>query len=358
MTRAGLGPERPEGYAVPSNSDENAGAGGEGPVRLKRPIKVVIQIPCFNEEQTLPATVGDLPRHLDGVDAIEYLVVDDGSSDRTAEVARELGVHHVVRFTNNKGLARAFMAGIDYALTVGADVIVNTDADNQYVGKDIELLVRPIIEGRADMVIGDRQPETIAHFSPVKRRLQRWGSWVVRQLSGTEVPDTTSGFRAYSREAALRMNVVSDFTYTLETIIQAGKQSVAIDHVPVRTNPMLRKSRLYRSVTSYVKRSAATILRVYTMYEPLKMFSYMGALVFIAGLVPGVRFVYLYFTEGTAGHIQSLILSAVLLIMGFQIFVLGVVADLIAANRKLIENVLYRVRKGPEEPQWPDRDDT
>jgi len=326
-------------------------------VKPKKPIKVVIQIPCFNEEETLPATVADLPRHLDGVETVEYLVVDDGSRDRTAEVAREAGVQHVIRFTNNKGLARAFMAGIDYALSVGADVIVNTDADNQYMGKDIELLVRPILEGKADMVIGDRKPDTIAHFSPVKRRLQRWGSWVVRQLSGTEVPDTTSGFRAYSREAALRMNVVSDFTYTLETIIQAGKQSVAIDHVAIRTNPMLRKSRLYRSMAGYVKRSAATILRVYTMYEPLKMFSYAGAVVFLVGLIPGVRFVYLYFTEGAAGHIQSLILSAVLVILGFQIFVLGVVADLIAANRKLIENVLYRVRKGPPVPPWSDPDD-
>lgn len=326
-------------------------------MKPKPPVKVVIQIPCFNEEATLPATVADLPRRIEGVDKVEYLVIDDGSRDRTAQIARSVGVHHVVRFTNNKGLARAFMAGIDYALAVGADIIVNTDADNQYVGEDIELLVRPILEGRADMVIGDRRPDTIAHFSPLKRRLQRWGSWVVRQLSGTEVPDTTSGFRAYSREAALRMNVVSDFTYTLETIIQAGKQSVAIDHVPIRTNPMLRKSRLYRSLAGYVKRSAATILRVYTMYEPLKMFSYVGGAVFLAGLVPGVRFAYLYFTEGAAGHIQSLILSAVLLILGFQIFVLGVIADLIAANRKLIENVLYRVRKGPQVPPWPDKDD-
>ena len=315
-------------------------------MRLTGPVKLVVQIPCFNEEATLPSTVADLPRKLEGIDRIEYLVIDDGSRDRTAEVAREAGVHHVVRFTNNKGLARAFMAGIDYALSLGADIIVNTDADNQYLGEDIDLLVRPILEGRADMVIGDRRPETIAHFSPVKRRLQRWGSWVVRQLSGTEVPDTTSGFRAYSREAALRMNVVSDFSYTLETIIQAGKQSVAIDHVPVRTNPMLRKSRLYHNVAHYVKRSAATILRIYTMYEPLKMFSYVGGIVMAIGCVPGVRFVYLYFTGESAGHVQSLILSAVLVILGFQIFVLGVVADLIAANRKLTEDVLYRVRKG------------
>jgi glycosyltransferase involved in cell wall biosynthesis len=327
-------------------------------VHLERPIKLVIQIPCFNEAETLPATLEDLPKALEGVDTIEYLVVDDGSTDRTGEVARALGVRHVIRFTNNKGLARAFAAGIDYALQAGADIIVNTDADNQYAGADIELLVRPILEGRADMVIGDRQPETIAHFSPIKKRLQHWGSWVVRQLSGTEIPDTTSGFRAYSRDAALRMNVVSEFTYTLETIIQAGKQSVAIDHVPVRTNPMLRRSRLYRSTWGYVKRSAATLLRVYTMYEPLKMFTYVGAVIFGLGLLPGIRFVYLYFTDGAAGHVQSLILSAVLVILGFQVFVLGVVADLIGANRKLIEGILYRVRKAEEAGSWrPERED-
>jgi glycosyltransferase involved in cell wall biosynthesis len=327
-------------------------------VQLIPPIKLVIQIPCFNEEQTLPATFKDLPTAIEGVDTIEYLVIDDGSADRTSEVARELGVNHVIRFSNNKGLAKAFAAGIDYALSVGADVIVNTDADNQYVGADIELLVRPILEGRADMVIGDRQPETIEHFSPIKKRLQYWGSWVVRQLSGTEVPDTTSGFRAYSREAALRMNVVSEFTYTLETIIQAGKQSVAIDHVPIRTNPMLRKSRLYRSMGGYVKRSAATILRVYTMYEPLKMFTYMGAAIFVVGLVPGIRFLVLALMGQSAGHVQSLLLSAVLVILGFQVFVLGVVADLIAANRKLIENVLYRVRKAEEAGRGDGKDET
>jgi len=320
-----------------------------------RPRKLIIQIPCFNEEETLPATVRDLPRAIDGIDTIEYLVIDDGSRDRTSDVARELGVHHVIRFTNNKGLARAFSAGIDHALALGADIIVNTDADNQYVGADIERLVGPILEGRADMVIGDRQPETIAHFSPIKKRLQHWGSWVVRQLSGTEVPDTTSGFRAYSREAALRMNVVSEFTYTLETIIQAGKQSVAIDHVPVRTNPMLRRSRLYGTMGGYVKRSAATILRVYTMYEPLKMFSYAGAVIFALGLVPGVRFLFLFLAGESQGHVQSLILSAVLIILGFQIFVLGVIADLIGANRKLIEGVLYRVRKVEEGKPWPAR---
>lgn len=329
-------------------------------MQFERPIKLIIQIPCLNEEKTLPATVADLPRKIDGVDIIEYLVINDGSTDRTVEVARELGVHHVIGFTNNKGLARAFCAGIDYALAVGADLIVNTDADNQYSGDDVETLVRPVLEGRADMVIGDRNTEAIAHFSPIKKRLQKWGSWVVRQVSGTEIPDTTSGFRAYSREAALRMNVVSEFTYTLETIIQAGKQSVAIDHVPIRTNEELRKSRLFRSMRGYVKRSAATILRVYTMYEPLKMFSYAGGILIVLGLIPGVRFLYLYLTTGASGHIQSLILSAVLIILGFQVFVLGVVADLIGSNRKLIENVLYLNRKAmePAAPKKPAREKT
>lgn len=314
-------------------------------MRLEPPIKLIIQIPCFNEERSLPVTVADLPRAIPGVDVIEYLVIDDGSRDRTSQVARELGVHHIVRFTNNKGLARGFMAGIERSLALGADIIVNTDADNQYCGADIATLVQPILEGRADMVVGDRNTDAIAHFSPVKKRLQTFGSWVVRRLSGTEVPDTTSGFRAYSREAALRMNVVSEFTYTLETIIQAGKQAVAITHVPIRTNPMLRESRLFGSIFGYIKRSAATMVRVYTMYEPLKMFSYAGGVLMLLGLIPGLRFVILYFMGDADGHVQSLILSAVLIILGFQVLILGVVADLIGANRKLIENVLYLARK-------------
>jgi len=314
-------------------------------VTVTPPIKLIIQIPCLNEEETLPVTIGDLPRKLDGVDCIEYLVIDDGSTDRTSQVARELGVHHVVRFTSNKGLARAFCAGMEYALTHGADIIVNTDADNQYYGPDIEKLVRPIVDGRADVVIGDREPQTIAHFSFAKKQLQFWGSWVVRQLSGTEVPDTTSGFRAYSREAALRINVVSEFTYTLETIIQAGRQSMALTHVPVRTNPMLRKSRLFRSIPSYLKRSASTMLRVFTMYKPLRMFTFIGGLLLLLGMIPGVRFIYLYAIGEGEGHIQSLILAAILIIMGFQVCVLGVVADLIANNRKLVENVLYLTRR-------------
>lgn len=315
---------------------------------IKPPIKLIIQIPCLNERETLPITLSDLPTQIDGIDVIEVLVIDDGSTDGTSQLAKELGVHHVLRFRNNRGLARAFTAGIERAVALGADIIVNTDADNQYQGEDIALLVKPILEGHADMVIGDRNTAEIAHFSPLKRRLQAWGSWVVRQLSGTEIPDTTSGFRAYSREAALRMNVVSEFSYTLETIIQAGKQSMAITHVPIRTNDELRKSRLFRSTSSYIKNSAATMLRVYTMYEPLKMFSYLGGLLLLAGMIPGIRFVFLYVTEGANGHMQSLILAAILIILGFQVFVLGVIADLIGANRKLVENVLYLTRKMDE----------
>src|SRR5947207_8376435 len=235
-------------------------------------MKLVIQIPCLDEEATLPGVLRELPRHVDGFDVVEWLMVDDGSTDRTVEVARAHGVDHVVRLTNNKGLAAAFQAGIDAALKLGADVIVNTDADHQYRAADIPELVAPILAGRADMVVGDRQVKDIEHFSASKKSLQRLGSWVVRRASGTRVPDTTSGFRAYNREAALQVQVVSRFTYTLETVIQAGKMLVAIDHVPIRTNPKMRESRLFRSVSSYVRTNAASIFRIYTMYEPLRVF--------------------------------------------------------------------------------------
>jgi glycosyltransferase involved in cell wall biosynthesis len=333
-------------------------------MQIQPPVKLIIQIPCYNEEQTLPETVADLPRQISGIDVIEYLIIDDGSTDRTSEVARELGIHHIVRFSNNKGLARGFSAGIERCLSLGADIIVNTDADNQYYGADIAKLVQPILEGRADMVVGDRNTDDIEHFSPIKKRLQTFGSWVVRQLSGTEVPDATSGFRAYSREAALRMNVVSEFTYTLETIIQAGKQAVSITHVPIRTNSVTRESRLFKSMGSYIKRSAATMLRVYTMYEPLKMFSYAGLALMVIGGIPGLRFLFLYLAGDADGHIQSLIFSAIFIILGFQVFILGVVADLIGANRKLVEKVLYLVKKGADpladrtySSQFEDRDE-
>ncbi len=308
-------------------------------------MKLIIQIPCLNEEETLPVTLADLPKSIPGVDVIETLVIDDGSTDRTVEVAREHGVNHIVRLTNRKGLAEAFMTGIDACLKLGADIIVNTDGDNQYQGKYIPDLIRPILEGRADVVIGDRQVEKISHFSPLKKKLQKLGSWVVRQVSGTDIPDATSGFRAYSREAALRLNVISRFTYTVETIIQAGKNNIAIEHVPVETNEKLRESRLFRSIPAYLKRSIGTIFRIYTMYEPLKVFSYVGGVVFSMGMLLSLRFLYFYFTGNGGGHIQSLILSAVLMLLGFQIIVMGFVADLIAGHRRLTEDTLYRVKK-------------
>jgi len=308
-------------------------------------MKLVVQIPCLNEENTLPLTIRDIPRRIEGIDKIEILVVDDGSTDRTSEVAKELGVDHIVGFSNNQGLAKAFMAGLDASLKLGADIIVNTDADNQYKGEDITKLIKPILEGRANMVIGDRETDTIEHFSTTKKILQKMGSWVVRQVSNTEIPDATSGFRAYSKEAALKMNVISEFTYTLETIIQAGKKNIAIDYVQITTNEQLRKSRLYANMLGYVKRSISTILRIYAMYEPLRTFFYIGGLVFVAGLIIVARFLYFYITVSGAGHIQSLILAAVLLIVGFQVVIIGLVADLISGNRRLIEDNLYRTRK-------------
>ncbi len=308
-------------------------------------MKLIIQIPCYNEAKTLPITVSHLPRKIEGIEIIEILVVDDGSTDETVQVARQLGVHHIVRLNRNKGLATGFTAGLDACLRLGADLIVNTDADNQYAGEDIAKLVRPILMHEADLVIGDRNTGAIAHFSWTKKRLQWLGSWFIRQLSGSTIPDATSGFRALSRDAALRMNVLSKFTYTLETIIQAGKKNIAMTHVPVEINPKLRESRLFSSNWSYIKKSLATIVRIYTMYEPLKMFSYIGGTAFGLGLLLGLRFMYYYLTVGGAGHIQSLILAAVLLIVGFQIFVMGLLADIIGSNRQLIENILYRVRK-------------
>jgi glycosyltransferase involved in cell wall biosynthesis len=314
--------------------------------------KLIVQIPCYNEEDTLPLTLKDIPRSFQGIGKVELLIIDDGSTDRTLEAARIHGVHHFVKLTHNKGLAESFKAGIDACLRLGADIIVNTDGDNQYCGADIQKLIDPILQGEADVVIGDRQIEEIKHFSFVKKRLQKMGSWVVRHLSGTRVPDTTSGFRAYSRDAALRMNVLSRFTYTLETVIQAGKKNMAIGHVPVRTNEPTRKSRLFSSIPAYIKRSMATMLRVYTLYEPLKMFWIIGSLVFGTGFILGLRFLYFHFTQ-QGGHIQSLLLAAVLMIVGFQIAMIGLLADIIGANRRLIEEVLYRVKRIELEKKQP-----
>lgn len=306
--------------------------------------KLIIQIPCLDEANTLPATLRDLPRSIPGIDIIEVLVIDDGSRDETAAVARASGADHVVRFRRNKGLAAAFRTGLDTALKLGADYIVNTDADNQYAGQEIPKLLAPLLEGKADLAIGDRNIQSLHHVSRTRKSLQSIGSWVVRQVSGTQVPDTTSGFRAYTREAALRMNIVSEFSYTLESIIQAGKKRMAIAHVPITTNPHTRESRLFDSVFTYVKKSAATIVRIYAMYEPLKIFTYLGATVFGLGFAISLRFLYFYVTGSGLGHLQSLILSSVLMIVGFQVLLIGLLADVTSSNRKLIEDLLYRIR--------------
>ncbi|HTU95387.1 MAG TPA: glycosyltransferase family 2 protein [Solirubrobacteraceae bacterium] len=309
-------------------------------------MKLIIQIPCFNEEAQLPTTLSYLPREMEGFDVVEWLIIDDGSTDATIEVAKAHGVNHIVKLNNHKGLAAGFQAGLDAGLKLGADVIVNTDADNQYDGRDIPKLVAPILRGEADMVIGDRRVDSNEHFSHSKRRLQRLGSWVVRQASSTEVPDTTSGFRAYSREAALQMQVVSKFTYTLETIIQAGKLLVAIDHVPVRTNPKTRESRLFPSIPAYIRRNGLSIFRIYSQYEPLKVF-WGGALISgLAAMVFFVRFLVDFITGGgVAGHIQSLILGGVLFNAAMLLGALGVIGDLLAAQRIMLQRTFERVRR-------------
>jgi glycosyltransferase involved in cell wall biosynthesis len=308
-------------------------------------MKLIIQIPCLNEQDTLPTTLADLPREVDGFDEVEWLVIDDGSTDRTIEVAREHGVNHIVRLTNNKGLATAFQAGLDASLKLGADVVVNTDADNQYDGRDIPKLVAPILEGRADMVVGNRVVGEVEHFSPLKKRLQRLGSWVVRGASGTDVPDTTSGFRAYNREGAIQVQVVSKYTYTLETIIQAGKMLVAVEHTPIRTNPTTRESRLFPSMWSYVRRNTISIFRIYALYEPLKVFMTAAAVVGLASFVIWGRFIYFYIDGQGSGHVQSLILGAVLFIAAVQLAALGVVGDILAGSRVLQQRILERVRR-------------
>jgi glycosyltransferase involved in cell wall biosynthesis len=309
-------------------------------------MKVIIQIPCFDEEATLPATLADLPRAIEGIDSVEWLVIDDGSSDRTVEVAREHGVDHIVRLTNNRGLAAAFQAGLDASLKLGADIVVNTDADNQYQGGEIPKLVTPILAGEADMVIGDRETDQIEHFSPLKKRLQRLGSAVVRRASGTDVPDTTSGFRAYNREAALQMQVLSKFTYTLESIIQAGKMLVAVDHVPIRTNEQTRESRLFPSMWAYVRRNTVSIFRIYTLYEPLRVFLFAALITALIGAVIWLRFLYFFFFADEQGqHIQSLILGSTLFIVAVQFVALGVIGDILAGTRLLQQRALERLRR-------------
>jgi glycosyltransferase involved in cell wall biosynthesis len=309
-------------------------------------MKLVIQIPCLNEESTLPSVLAELPRQLEGFNVVEWLVVDDGSADRTVEAARANGVDHIVRLTNNKGLAAAFQAGIDASLKLGADVIVNTDADNQYPASEIPRLVGPILAGRADMVVGDRQVKDVKHFSASKKLLQRLGSWVVRRASGTRVPDTTSGFRAYNREAALQLQVVSNYTYTLESLIQAGKMLVAVEHVPIATNPETRDSRLVDSTARYVRRNAVAVFRAYVLYEPLRVFTIVAGVLALAALAAWTPFLLDWIINGDrTGHIQSLILGAVLALSAVQMFGLGVVGDAIAGQRVIAQRTFERVRR-------------
>jgi glycosyltransferase involved in cell wall biosynthesis len=309
-------------------------------------MKLIIQIPCLNEEQTLPATIADLPRGIEGIEQVELLVVDDGSTDRTVEVARECGVEHIVRLTNNRGLAAGFQAGLDACLKLGADLIVNTDADNQYAGADVPKLVAPILAGEADMVVGDRRVSGIEHFSGAKKALQHLGSWIVRKASGTDVADATSGFRAYNREAALQLLVVDNFTYTLESLIQAGKMLVAVDQVEIGTNPQTRESRLFGSTGAYVRRNGAAIFRIYARYEPLRTFVTAGIVVGVLALAAWMPFLIDWIFNGdSTGHIQSLILGAVLFMAAVQLFALGVIGDLLAGQRVMTQRVFERVRR-------------
>jgi glycosyltransferase involved in cell wall biosynthesis len=323
----------------------DSGEGPAGRMRMGASPKLIIQIPCFNEAQTLPGTLSDLPRSIDGVGTIEWLIVDDGSQDGTAEIARTLGVDHIIRVPRNQGLARAFMYGLHASIRAGADIIVNTDADNQYVAEDIRELLGPILSGKAEIVIGERPITSIPHFSPLKKLLQRVGSSVVRRLSNTDIADAPSGFRAMSRDAAMRLNVFNDYSYTLETIIQAGRKGMAITSVPIRTNPATRPSRLFRSNLQYIRRQALTLVRISMTYSPFAFFAVPGAISFLLGFLIGARFLVYYVTAGGAGRIQSLILAALLMGSGLFLVIIGLLADLMSVNRKLLEGVDWRLKK-------------
>lgn len=310
-------------------------------------MKLIIQVPCLNEEKTLPQVFKSMPKVIPGVDKIETLIIDDGSTDKTIEVAKKLGVNHIVRHKTNKGLATSFSDGIHACLRLGADIIVNTDGDNQYNQADIPKLIKPILDGKAEIVVGDRQTSTIKHFSKLKKALQRLGSHLVRVASGTNVPDAPSGFRAYSRHAAMSINIVTTFSYVTETIIQAGKKRLAITEVKIRTNPKTRESRLFKSTFEHVRKSTVAIFRSYAMYEPMRIFLVSGALVFLIGMIPYFRYMgmMIFWGEALGGHIQSLIFGAVFLILGFMLMVMGIMADLLGINRKLLEDSLYRLKK-------------
>jgi glycosyltransferase involved in cell wall biosynthesis len=308
-------------------------------------VKLIIQIPCYNEEKILPITLSELPREVEGFDIVEWLIIDDGSTDKSVEVARIYGVDHIVKLTTHQGLARGFLAGLDASLKFGADVIVNTDADNQYNAKDIPKLVKPILDGKADIVVGVRPIEEVKHFSPTKKYLQKLGSWIVRAASKTDIPDAPSGFRAMSRDAAMQLNVFSEYTYTLETLIQAGQKNMAITFVPIRTNETFRPSRLIRNIPDYVMRSILTIIRIFMTYRPFRFFAIPGVISFCLGLLISLRFLYFYITSGGRGHIQSLILAAFLMGTGFFLCVIGLIADLVSVNRKLLEKLNWRLQK-------------
>jgi glycosyltransferase involved in cell wall biosynthesis len=308
-------------------------------------MKLIVQIPCYNEEKVLPLTLSELPREMEGFDKVEWLIIDDGSTDNTAEVAKSHGVDHIVRFTKNQGLAKGFVAGIDACLRLGADIIVTTDADNQYNAQDIPKLIKPILDGKADIVVGARPIEEIKHFSPIKKYLQKIGSWVVRIASKTDIPDAPSGFRAMSRDAAMHLHVFDEYTYTLETIIQAGQKGMAITSAQIRTNKDLRPSRLIKSIPSYIKQSMFTIIRIFMTYRPLKFFTVPGIISFGFGILISLRFLYFFFTGNGRGHIQSLILSSLLLGTGIAFFIIGLIADLISFNRKLLEKIDLRIQK-------------
>ena len=315
------------------------------PEQVGSKLKLFIQIPCHNEETSLPITIASLPKVLPFINEIQFLIIDDGSTDRTVEIAQESGVDFIVKMSHHVGLAGGFVAGLDACLANGADIIVNTDADNQYNADDIEKLIEPILEGRADIVVGDRGVSSLSSFSPGKRFLQRIGSWIISKASGVNTPDATSGFRALSRDAAMRTIVLSNYSYTLETLIQAGSSHLSVVYIPVRTNAQTRPSRLMKSIPHYVMNSSVTILRAYTMYRPLRVFSLIGALFLLIGIGLSLRFIYFLTIGQGNGHIQSVILSAVLLIIGFQILLIGLLADLIGSNRKILEELLLRVRK-------------
>ena len=312
-------------------------------------VKLIVQIPAYNEKETLTESIGCIPRSMSGIDQVEVLVIDDGSSDNTSEVAKLAGADHVVRHTTNRGLAQAFLTGIETCISLGADIIVNTDADNQYNAEDIPKLVEPILQGKADIVVGDRQTDKVAHFSPLKKSLQKLGSALVRRLSSTDIPDAVSGFRAISRDAAMQINIGSDFSYTIEMLIQAGHERLAITSVPIRTNPVERKSRLFKNTPHFLFRSALTMLRIYVTYKPLRAFVSIGLVLGFIGVFPILRFLYYYLTSGGAGHIQSLVIGGSFMVMGGLFVMFGLIAELISFNRKTLARMLEKIRRLEQE---------